>query len=430
MLDQTQDVLRRLHRLPDEDAQLIAHAARARACRNPVMLANGHLVRCGSRYPDVCPSCARLARGDWSAIMRSGVFDAEPTAYTFVFLTCTAPGFGAVHRVPRTEDPAWCPCGRFHASADVALAGTPVDYDTYDFYSAVRFNRDIGLLWDRTRRVFDRLLPGYEYVRVYEAQARLVWHAHAILRVPIDTPVDLSAVEDAVRRVTATDTIDGLVWQWGTQTKALGFTVAPDDLDTGSDDPLTSASIAAQTVHYVAKAIGYLGKSIDQRASSAGQRHSAAMLHAARGMACRKCQRSGINGARLKFCRAKAHRNYGMGRAHPVAASRPGRDKTGWSLTGLTRSQQRAVRAAYMAELADDPSRSRENYERRMTQAQAGHNYLMAAQARAAHRPTMLAGRPPPSLAGSDARRQADRQGPMSSGADPDGPDGSGHAAA
>lgn len=392
-IDKTQAVLRRLHQLPAEDAELIARTARDRACRNPVLLPNGHLARCGSRFPDECPSCARLARGDWSAIMRSGVFDAQPGAYSFVFLTCTAPSFGPVHRVPKTEAPAWCPCGRFHTHADTGLAGTPVDYDTYDFYSAVRFNRDIGLLWDRTRRVFDRLLPGYEFVRVYEAQARLVWHVHAIFRVPVDVPVDLVAIEDAVRRVTATDAIDGIVWQWGTQVKALAFTVDPaEQHDPDSDDRQATASLAAQTIRYVVKAIGYMGKSIDQRASSAGQKHSAAMMRAAREMACSKCHRRGLNGARLGFCRAKVHRNYGMGRAHPVAASRPGSGKTGWSLTGLTRTQQKVIRANYMAELADDPARSRENYERRMTQAQAAHNYLLARQARAAHFPGTPAG--------------------------------------
>lgn len=80
-------------------------------CRQPVRVTDAAGVecwaRCGSREAQVCPSCSRLAQGDWSAIARSGVYDppTEAGEHSWLFLTLTAPSFGAVHYVPRVNQP-------------------------------------------------------------------------------------------------------------------------------------------------------------------------------------------------------------------------------------------------------------------------------------------------------------------------------------
>jgi len=381
MLDEATHVLDRLYELTADKARSIAEHQQDRACRNPYKLPNGHFVRCGSRINEVCPSCARLAHGDWSAIMRSGIFDADTSQFTFVFLTCTAPSFGQVHRVPKTETPAWCVCGGFHTAADVGLAGTPVDYATYDFYSATRFNRDVGMLWSNTRRSLEYLLPGVEYVKVHEPQARLVTHLHAILRVPASTVVDLVAIEDVVRTVTATGKIDGMIQRWGVMTKAL--TVTAQTFATISADDVDARSTAARTVGYMSKMINYLGKSIGERASGAAQRHMQEMNRAAAAMVCSNCPPPNAFGWRPQ-CKSKLHREYGM-RSVVVTTSRRGKAKIGWSFSGMTRRLKRQERRTWMEEVALDPERAAENGDRRMIQAHAAANYLSQERAREKH---------------------------------------------
>ena len=61
------------------------------------------LKACGSRSELRCPSCATLYRGDARHLVRAGLeggkgVDESIAAHPAVFLTLTAPGFGAVHR--------------------------------------------------------------------------------------------------------------------------------------------------------------------------------------------------------------------------------------------------------------------------------------------------------------------------------------------
>lgn len=354
-------------KVPPADARVLAEAAREGSCCNPFRLEDGSLVRCGSRYIEVCPSCAKLAFGDWSAILRSGVFDESAKDCTFVFLTCTAPSFGAVHRVPRGVEAAlWCPCRRFHRPSDRDLAGTPLDYDTYDFAGAVRFNRDAGLLWDRTRRKLARLLPGVEFSKVWEMQARLLLHAHVLLRIPQGVPADAEKIAGTIMSIRAADKIDGRVWSWGEQSDV---SVLTSGYRAGS---LVDDAEMAQVIGYTVKAINYMGKSIGQSASSAGYKHVTAMHRAALAMRCSRCQPSDVKIGGP--CGSPLHRRFGV-RSSVITVSRPGASKTGWSYAALTRRAQREARRRYMVEHAGDQD-SEAAYQQRMSTAEAAKEYL------------------------------------------------------
>lgn len=117
-------------------------SARADGCQ----LRDGEVntVRCGNRRPAVCPSCAKLARKDYQKLIASGFDDVDQQRYRFYFLTLTAPSFGAVHRVPksdRTGEIRKCRCGKLHDPLkDAGLRGVPIDLDEYDYAGCVRFN--------------------------------------------------------------------------------------------------------------------------------------------------------------------------------------------------------------------------------------------------------------------------------------------------
>jgi hypothetical protein len=151
-------------------------------CSSPVKTATGVRVRCSSRIKSKCGSCAELYRGDWAAIARSGVFDGPVENYRFYLLTLTAPSFGGVHRVPR-EGSAQCRCCRVHDATDAGLRGVPLDTRSYDYAGQVAWNRDAGLLWDRTRRRMRDRWDSLEYFVVREWQDRGVLHVHALVRI-------------------------------------------------------------------------------------------------------------------------------------------------------------------------------------------------------------------------------------------------------
>ena len=100
------------------------------------------------------PARHELYRGDWTAIARSDVFDGPVESFRFYLLTLTVPSFGQLHRVPRSETSTVprCACGAVHTLADAGLRGVPLDPSSYDYDGQVAWNRDSGLLWDRTRR--------------------------------------------------------------------------------------------------------------------------------------------------------------------------------------------------------------------------------------------------------------------------------------
>lgn len=298
-------------------------------CSGRVEVSPGVTVRCSSRVKSKCAGCAELYRGDWAAIARSGVFDGPAGLYAYFLLTLTAPSFGQVHRVPnvakgqtRVDRP--CGCGVWHTAADAGLLGAPVDIENYDHAGQVAWNRDMGLLWDNTRRRLRDRWPSLEYFIVREVQARGVLHTHVIVRIARAEVPTADAVRDAARSAIAISRVDGVVLEWGAQADCQPFRAEGD---------------GAKTIWYLSKALNYVLKDVVLNAgedSPAAWRHLARLHVAALAMRCEP-------GCVPESCGKKLHRNFGM-RTHVVSQSRRTKLRCGWSFTGLNRTVQRRLR--------------------------------------------------------------------------------------
>ncbi len=226
-------ILARLNAPGGVDA-FTAQVRAARACRRPVRLAgwvtrpsagrgpavvfdsrtlpDGVLLKaCGSRRETVCPPCASLYRGDAFALVAAGLRGGKgiPEAvsdHPTVFLTLTAPSFGAVHRRlpdgschpagPRCPHGVALVCPTRHDEDDDVL-GQALCPDCYDYEGAVRFNAGVSELWRRTTIYALRALGALvgmsareaarrlrlAYVKVVEFQKRGSVHLHALVRV-------------------------------------------------------------------------------------------------------------------------------------------------------------------------------------------------------------------------------------------------------
>ena len=172
------------------------------------------LKACGTRRATRCPACAAMYRGDAKTLLRAGLDgddgdgDGETALSPLVFMTLTAPSFGAVHRAtdpPRscrpTATPPVCRHLRLQTCGQVHLRGEPPTGEAlcpecYDYQSAVIFNARAGELWRRTLIAAQRQLAGraaipvrafgahwrISYAKVVEFQARGVVHLHAMVR--------------------------------------------------------------------------------------------------------------------------------------------------------------------------------------------------------------------------------------------------------
>lgn len=301
----------------------------ARGCVRPIRTASGVWVRCGSRVKSACSSCAELYRGDWAAIARSGVFDGPVEQFRFYLLTLTAPSFGPVHRVPREGGSAGtCGCGQRHGVADAGLRGVPLDPATYDYDGQVAWNRDAGLLWDRTRRRIRDRWDSFEYFIVREWQDRGVLHVHALSRIARSEAPAADLLRDAARTAAAFSRVDGTSVEWGTQARCDAFRADGD---------------GAKTIWYLSKALNYVMKDVVQTGETTHPQvweHLRALDRAARAMRCRlECDPAN--------CRSKVHDRFGA-RSQVVSASRRTRHRTGWSFTGLTRTVQRRLRREWV----------------------------------------------------------------------------------
>jgi hypothetical protein len=296
-------------------------------CSRPFRTKSGEYVRCQSRLKSKCPSCAELYRGDWAAIARSGIFDADPLAFRFYLLTLTAPSFGAVHRVPKHEGAKVrrCACGVLHSVADAELRGVPLDVAGYDYAGAVAWNRDSGVLWDNTRRRLRDHFAGVEFFVVREWQDRGALHLHALVRIPIaGAPTDRMLGELA-RSAVAFSKIDGSEVAWGSQFQC---------------DAFRADGAGAKAIWYLSKALNYVLKDTAREAGgSASWQHVARLQAAARLMRCSR-------GCEPESCVSRTHHRFGA-RGHVVSNTRQTKTHAGWSMTGLTRRAQRLARVAW-----------------------------------------------------------------------------------
>ncbi|WP_449283475.1 replication initiator [Leucobacter sp.] len=341
-------------------------------------------MRCNTRKARICPSCAALYRGDIKAIMREGIHTAQSQGDAVVFLTLTAPSFGATHYVAPTPPPRlssrrrtqWsrryqrrCSCGVQHAPGERRYLGVPVSTGGYDYGAQVRWNLAAGRLWSRTADELTRILDVRDcegklqrlpYAAVAEWQSRGAIHLHVIARIPRDRlamlqPMNanergsgalrLKRLEDEATAVTTT--VDGETIGWGTQCVA---------------EVVSTERQMLRTAGYFAKAVMYAVKDLTAEAGEDAP-HSPELamhhkrLHAAaarlrcgtrptsnpnastlgddeaRWLRCSNDQLNGKPGTR-RGCRSQRHYQWGW-RGHAVRRSRS------WSVLTITECRRR-----------------------------------------------------------------------------------------
>lgn len=308
------------------------HAARARGCTNPVRLrgevltvqaTTGRVIErfnsddlpdrvvykpCGTRLASRCPSCAEVYRWDTYQLVKAGLAGGKGVpesvaSHPAVFVTLTAPSFGAVHsrdaRDPKPcrprRDRPMCrhgkalSCMAIHHADDSRL-GRPLCLDCYDHTHHVVWNYLVGKLWDRTMLRVRRALGAtsgsvmrLRYAKVAEYQRRGVVHLHALVRLdgydPDEPeailPPPLLAFEGGVRPVYTAQEIaetirekagqialrtqphssnaDGWVLSWG---KQLDVKVVRNGLPGGE---LTERHVAGYLAKYATKATEIAG---------------------------------------------------------------------------------------------------------------------------------------------------------------------------
>ena len=188
---------------------------------------DGHLYKaCGTRRETTCESCSAVYRSDaWQLIaagLRGGKGVPEMvSAHPTLFVTLTAPSFGAVHSRRERNGVAHrchpgsarrCAHGR-RVGCDVVheendgQVGEPLCAECFDYAGAVLWNAHAGELWRRTTIGIQRRLAQVlglagcrfqdvarlSFAKVVEYQRRGVVHLHAVIRVdgpcgPSDPP--------------------------------------------------------------------------------------------------------------------------------------------------------------------------------------------------------------------------------------------------
>jgi hypothetical protein len=266
-------------------------------------------VACKTRRASRCPSCAEIYRADTYQLIRAGLtggkgVPATVAAHPCLFVTLTAPSFGAVHTRREKDgralpcrprrDGGTCPhdrpvaCTERH-SADDPRIGTPVCPDCYDYTGSVLFNAMAPELWRRftisLRRVLARLAGMTQkdlkkkvrvsFAKVAEYQRRGVVHFHAIIRIdgpdgPATPPpgwATAALLTDAIRIAASSvqvktpdaDPIRSRVLRWGDQL---------DIRPVSADGELTDNAVAGYVAKYATKAAECTG-TLDRRVTSA-----------------------------------------------------------------------------------------------------------------------------------------------------------------
>ena len=304
-------------------------AENAGFCANPIRLTGTdsfgreHRVwtRCNNRRAIACPSCSDLyARDTWQLVhagLHGGHHNLPPTVaeHPQVFVTLTAPSFGAVHttrdngqggQARRCHDrggsahqrcqhgrPLWC--SSIHHEGD-AHVGQPLCEDCYDYTGHVLFAWHAPELWRRftitLRRLLRRRLRALgesptaarmNFVKVTEMQRRAIPHFHAVIRLdepslpgqpptPPNSSITVSDLALLIHQAASgvalnvadpagVTEIHSRVIQFGTQTDAQPL--QSDSTDCDATTPRQSPrSVAAYLAKYVTKSVADFGVGI------------------------------------------------------------------------------------------------------------------------------------------------------------------------
>jgi hypothetical protein len=173
------------------------------------------LIACGDRRESRCPSCAARYRGDAFQIVASGLAGGKGVSeavadHPSLFVTFTAPSFGAVHahrvrgqsKLPcRPRRSGKCrhgiplACWRRHDEQD-ARVGQPLCIQCFNYEGQVLWNAHAPELWRRSTIAIRRALAHeagvstreidkvvrLSYFRVAEYQRRGALHFHVVMR--------------------------------------------------------------------------------------------------------------------------------------------------------------------------------------------------------------------------------------------------------
>ncbi|MGA1836416.1 replication initiator [Herbiconiux sp. 11R-BC] len=183
-------------------------------------------VRCGNRRAVRCPSCSHEYKGDmWHLVVAGAAGGSKdvPAAvgtHPLIFVTLTAPSFGAVHAVkkagrsgsvrcrPRSKKelcphgkPTWCM--RVHPEGS-PTGGEPLCRECYDYLGHIVWQWHAPELWRRFTIAFRRQLAQslglsesaskkfvrVQFAKVAEFQKRGLVHFHALIRLDGDPSDD------------------------------------------------------------------------------------------------------------------------------------------------------------------------------------------------------------------------------------------------
>ncbi|WP_431988119.1 replication initiator [Streptomyces parvulus] len=262
------------------------------------------LVRCRNRRATICPACSRLHAGDTFHLVRAGLIGGKNVPATVrtrprLFVTLTAPSFGAVHRAGQTcrprRDGGACEHGRTlgchtaHAP-DAPAVGQPLCPDCYDYTAHVLWHAHASKLWDRFVIDVRRRLASsagivqsrfarharLSFARIAEYQKRAAVHVHAVIRLdgpsgptdeppPWGTPDRLTrAVHASAQRVAVRTPYSPAVGDaeltWGSQTDVRALHA---DGDGPEDD-----AVAAYVAKYVTKGTDETGAGTDHKVTT------------------------------------------------------------------------------------------------------------------------------------------------------------------
>lgn len=250
-------------------------------------------IRCGNRRATRCESCSHEYKGDtWHMIMAgaAGGMKDVPEAvseHPMVFLTLTAPSFGAVHTTATDRrtgvcehgNPRGCQC---HHDDNDSRLGDAVCAECYDYEGhvvwqfhapelwrrfTIRLRRELAHTLGMTQRAAARIVR-VQFAKVAEFQRRGVVHFHAIIRLdgvhaeqafpsPPETVTCehlVDAIHAAVRKTHTTAALlpgddKTRTLTWGKQ-----FDVRPIMRREGLDGSLSDRAVAAYIAKYATKA--------------------------------------------------------------------------------------------------------------------------------------------------------------------------------
>ncbi|MER6013017.1 replication initiator [Streptomyces bluensis] len=265
-------------------------------------------VRCRNRRASVCEPCSYLHAGDTYHLIRAGLSGGKNVPERVreqprLFVTLTAPSFGAVHRFldgercrPR-RDGGTCEhgrpigCGLVHTEDDPSL-GRPLCADCYDYVGHVLWHAHSGRLWDRFTTAVRRHLASaagiprsrlgdhlvVSFAKVAEYQKRAAMHFHAVVRLdgpagPGDpAPVWATAglLTEAVHAAAASANVRAPESDaYGTELLVFGSQLAVRPIWAFADgEGPTDDAVAAYVAKYVSKGTAETGAGLDYRVTS------------------------------------------------------------------------------------------------------------------------------------------------------------------